>query len=139
MRMGEPLFIQEGKLVHGRLPVIGGTASLVSDVAQRQPEQLGGGFIAGKVHPRLDDLARLSIDAFDGIGGVDDPAHGWRKRKERDQLLPGQKPGRGNRRMALPHWPCSNASSVACAASTVGAVYTSLRAAATARRSFQLA
>jgi RHS repeat-associated protein len=53
----ETVFVYYRELVHRRLPLAGGVAPFGSDIAQGQPDQLGGRFVAGKVAAGLDDLA----------------------------------------------------------------------------------
>ena len=54
----ESVFVDYRELVHRRLPVAGRAAPVGSDVAQGQPDQLGGRFVAGEVAAGLDDLAQ---------------------------------------------------------------------------------
>lgn len=87
-----------------------------------QPDQLGGGLIVGEVAARFDDLAQLHVDALDGVGRVDDLAHGWREGKKRNHPIPGIAPGSAYGGKFCPQGPCSNACSSAWAASALGAV-----------------
>ena len=50
------------------------------------------GVIAGEVAPLFDDLAQAHVQAFDGVGGVDDFADRLRVGQERDDLLPISSP-----------------------------------------------
>jgi len=68
--VSEALGVNDGELVHGGLPVTRGAAPAVCDVAQNQPQELGGGFIPGEVLPRFYRPAQLRVDALDGVGGV---------------------------------------------------------------------
>lgn len=56
-RLREPVTVQNGELVHRRFPVIGRTPPVLGDIAQCQPNQLGGRIVTGEVPTRLDDLA----------------------------------------------------------------------------------
>jgi len=56
------LVSQDGELIHRLLPILGGTSPIGGDVAQGQPDQLGGGLVAGEMPARLDDLAQPGID-----------------------------------------------------------------------------
>lgn len=68
--------------------------SVVLDVADRQPQQLGGGFVGREVASVLGDLAQLVVQRLDGVGGVDHPAQGRRESQEWDESFPGPLPGR---------------------------------------------
>ena len=72
-------------------------APIGSDVAQCQPDQLAGDVVIGEVAMRRDDFAQLRIDAFDGVGRVDHPAHRWWERKEWDHVIPEAAPGHSDR------------------------------------------
>ena len=91
--LDEAIFVEDRELVHRRLPVVRRAAPVGGDVAQRQPDQLGGRIVAGEVAARLDDLAQLRVDALDGVGGVDHLAHRRREREERNHVVPGAAPG----------------------------------------------
>lgn len=75
---------------------IGGSYFVGEDVAQGQPQELGGRLVAGEVPAGLDDLAQLHVQTLDGVGGVDHPAHLRREGEERDHVLPGPPPGLGD-------------------------------------------
>jgi len=92
--LGEAILIEDCELVHCAFPVVGRTAPIGCDVAQRKPDQLGGRLVAGEMPARFDDFAQPRIDALDGIGGVDHPTHLGRESKERDYLVPRPTPGR---------------------------------------------
>jgi hypothetical protein len=49
--LGEAIFVQYRELVHRHLPGVGRSAPVGRDVAQRQPDQLGGRIVAGEVAP----------------------------------------------------------------------------------------
>ena len=51
--------------------------------------------------PRSDDLAQLAAQTLDGVGGVDELAHLWRKGKERHHPIPSPAPGLDHSRVAL--------------------------------------
>jgi hypothetical protein len=85
----EAFGVEDGELVHGLLPVPGGPSPVGGDIAQGQPDQLGGRIVAREMAPRLDDLAQPGIDALDGIGRVDHPADRRREGKERNHPVPG--------------------------------------------------
>src|SRR5690606_2550330 len=87
---------QYRELVHGCSPVNRGLVPDRLDVAQSQPDQLGGRLVGGEVATGLDHFAQPRIDAFDGVGGVDHPAHLGREGEERHHLRPGAPPGRGD-------------------------------------------
>ena len=50
-RLRESIVVEYRELVHRLLPVLGRAAPIGRDVAQRQPDQLGGCIVTGKVHP----------------------------------------------------------------------------------------
>ena len=85
--------VEDGKLVHGVLPVLGRPSPVGGDIAQGQPDQLGGGIVAREMPARLDDLAQPGVDALDGIGRVDHPAYRRREGKEGNHPVPGPTPG----------------------------------------------
>ena len=57
---GEALVIEYRELVHRLAPLLGCAAPVGRDVAQGQPDQLGGGIVAGEVPPGAD--GRLSFE-----------------------------------------------------------------------------
>ncbi len=79
-------------MVHRLAPLLGCSAPVGRDVAQRQPDQLGGRIVAGEMPARLDDLAQLAMQALDGVGGVDHAAHRRREREELDHTVPRPAP-----------------------------------------------
>ena len=93
--------VEDGELVHGLLPVLCCPPPVGRDVAQSQPDQLGGRIVTREMPSRLDDLAQPGVDALDGVGGIDHPADGWWKREERNDPIPGPPPGRGHGREFL--------------------------------------
>lgn len=88
-------------MIHGCLPVMGRAAPLGGDIAQRHPDQLGGGFVSGEVASGLDNLAQLRVEILDGVGRVDDLAHARGERKEGNYAIPGVTPGDTDRREFL--------------------------------------
>lgn len=56
-RATESVSVKDSELVHGLLPVVSGSAPFGGDVSQREPDQLGGGFVSREMAPGLDDLA----------------------------------------------------------------------------------
>ena len=90
----EAFAVGNGELVHGLLPFLGCTPPVGRDVTQRQPQQLGGGIVAGEVPARLDDLAQPAVKALDGVGRVDHPPHRRAEGKEGNDTVPGPAPGR---------------------------------------------
>ena len=48
----EPVAVGDGKLIHRLSPLLGRTSPVGRDVAQRQPDQLGGRVVTGEV-PRV--------------------------------------------------------------------------------------
>ena len=60
----ETFGVQDGKLIHRLFPVVRRPAPVGRDVAQRQPDQFGGGLVAGEVTARLDDLAQPRMYAL---------------------------------------------------------------------------
>ena len=99
--LGEAFGIEDGKLVHGLLPIPVGATPVAGDVTQRQPDQLRGGLVGGEVTAGLDDLAQPRVHALDRVGGVDHFAHRGREREERDHLRPGPSPPGRHARVAL--------------------------------------
>ena len=51
----EPVLVQYCELVHRRFPIVGCSPPVLGDVAQGQPDQLGGRIVAGEVSSGLDD------------------------------------------------------------------------------------
>jgi hypothetical protein len=94
--LSKTLLVKNGKLVHRRLPVVSRPAPIGSDVAQCQPDQLGGRLVIGEMPPRLENLAQAGVHALNGIGGVNHPAHLGREGKERNHLVPDPAPGGGH-------------------------------------------
>ena len=97
--------VEDGKLVHGVLPVLGRPSPVSGDVAQGQPDQLGGGIVAREMPARLDDLAQPGVDALNGIGRVDYPADRRREGEEGDDAVPCPAPGGGHGGKFLSPWP----------------------------------
>ncbi len=91
----EPFWVQDSKLVACSNPFSDGAACL-RKAADRQVDQLGCGVIGWETAARFGCFADDSVQAFNSIRGVDDFAHGGRKGKERDDLLPGTPPARGD-------------------------------------------
>jgi hypothetical protein len=54
----EAIFVEDRELVHRLLPIVGCPSPVGGDVAQREPDQLVGGVVTGKMAARLDDLAQ---------------------------------------------------------------------------------
>lgn len=54
----ESILVEDGELVHRRLPVMSSTAPIGSDVAQCQPDELRSCLICREVSSGLDDLAQ---------------------------------------------------------------------------------
>ena len=77
----EPLVIEYRELVHRLAPLLGRAAPVSRDVAQGQPDQLGGGIVAGEVAARLDDLAQLTVQTRTHNSGQARP-HRTRLRRE---------------------------------------------------------
>ena len=59
------------------------------------PARAGGG-IGWKAATGFGGFPDHPVQAFDGVGGVDDLAHRWREGKERDDLLPCSPPAWGD-------------------------------------------
>ena len=53
--------VEDGKLVHGVLPVLGRPSPISGDIAQGQPDQLGGGLVSREMAAGLDDLAQPGL------------------------------------------------------------------------------
>ena len=68
------------------------------DVAQREPDQLRGGFVSREMATGFDDLPQLRVDAFERVGRVDQAPDVGRKREERNDVRPGAAPGGDDRR-----------------------------------------
>ena len=66
----ETVFVEDGELIHGAFPVVGGTTSVGRDVAQCEPYQLGHRIFAGEMPSCFDDFAQSCVYALDGIGTV---------------------------------------------------------------------
>ena len=63
------------------------------DVADRQIQQFVGGFIVGELPAGLGHFAQLVVDAFDGVGRIDDLAYLWWHVQERHEFVPCPAPG----------------------------------------------
>lgn len=87
----------------------------------RKEQQLAGCIIAGEVAAILDDLAQLHVQAFDGVGGVNNFAHLGRIGKEWDDLFPLTLPHRRHRREFLPQLALSKRFERTAAASALAA------------------
>ena len=57
-RLRETIIVEYREMVHRLLPVLGRSAPIGRDVAQRQPNQPGGRIVTGEVATRLDDLSQ---------------------------------------------------------------------------------
>ena len=101
-RSCEAFAISNGELVHGLLPLLGRSPPVAGNVAQSQPDYLGGGIVTGEVAARLDDLAQPGVRALDGVGRVDHEAHRRAEGKERNHAVPGPAPGRHDGGELLP-------------------------------------
>ena len=66
----ETVFVEDGELIHGAFPVVGGTTPVGRDVAQCEPDELGCCIVAGEMSSRFDDFAQSCVYALDGIGTV---------------------------------------------------------------------
>ena len=73
-------------------PVRGRSSPVLGDVAQSQPDELGGRIVAGEVPAGFDDLSQPRIHALDCVGRVDDATHIGRESKEWNDLVPGPLP-----------------------------------------------
>ena len=82
------ILVKDCELIHGCLPIVCGASPVGGDVAQREPDQLGGRVVAGEVPPCLDDFAQPRIDALDSVGRVNHPSHLGRKGKEWNHIGP---------------------------------------------------
>ena len=85
---------------------MGCTAPIGSNVLQRQPDQFRRCLVGWKVTSCLDDFTQLSIDAFDGVGGVDHFSYGRREHEKRDDSVPGAPPSCRYRWILLAPRPC---------------------------------
>lgn len=85
--------VEDDKLVHGLLPILGRPSPISGDVAQGQPDQLGSDIVTGEMAAYLDDLAQPGVNALNGIGCVDNPADQRREGKEWNDPVPGSTPG----------------------------------------------
>ena len=84
--------IEDGELVHGLLPVLGCSSPIGGDIAQGQPDQIGGSIVAREMPARLDDLAQPGIDALDDIGRIDHPTDRRWEGEEGNDPIPGPPP-----------------------------------------------
>jgi len=64
----EAIRVEDLELTHCHFPIVGCATTFWVDIAQRQPNQLGGRLIAGEVTTRLDDFAQPGADTFDIVG-----------------------------------------------------------------------
>ena len=62
--------VEDGKLVHGVLPVLGRPSPVGGDIAQGQPDQFAGSIVTREMPACLDDLAQSGVDAFNGISST---------------------------------------------------------------------
>lgn len=65
--LNESILVENGELVHSHLSVMGSTPPIGGDVAQCQPDELGGSPISREVSSSLDDLAQLRVDVLNGV------------------------------------------------------------------------
>lgn len=73
---------------HGA-PVVGLLTPRRGDIAERQPEKLGGGLVGWKVAAGLQDLPQPGMHAFQRIRRIEHlPYVGW-EGEERDDVRPG--------------------------------------------------
>lgn len=82
------------ELIAGRKPFPDISAAFL-EVADGAADQLGGRFLGPASASGLDGLSDHTVQAFDGIAGVDDPSDGWREGKAWGHLLPGPSPVQG--------------------------------------------
>ena len=59
--------MQDGKLVHSSFPVVSSASPFGGNVAQSQPDQLGGSIIAREVPARFDDLTQPGVRGYQVI------------------------------------------------------------------------
>jgi hypothetical protein len=85
--LGKSVVVEHRELVHGFLPISACTVPISRDVAQCQPDQLGGRIIRWEVPACLDDLAQPGVNALDGVGGVDHPPDVRREGEERNHRV----------------------------------------------------
>lgn len=76
-----------------------GTGPFGHDVAQRQPDQFERGLVRREVAARLDDLPKLHVQRLDRVGRIYNFSDIRREGIERNHLIPGPAPERGNRRV----------------------------------------
>ena len=62
-------------------------------------DQLGGGLVVREVTARFDDLAQRHVQAFDGVGGVDNFAHVGGVSEAGNDFFPMPAPAGGNGRV----------------------------------------
>lgn len=79
----KPFGVWDSELVPCGNPFSGGPASPLK-ASVGQVDQLGYGIAWWEAAARFCDFADHLVQAFDGVAGVDDFAHRWRKLKERD-------------------------------------------------------
>jgi hypothetical protein len=84
---GKSVAVGDRELMRRLAPLSNRSAWLGGDVAQCQPDQLGGCLVAGKVPARLGDLAQLAVQAHAGVGRAEQQAYCRRGGEERDDLL----------------------------------------------------
>ena len=95
---GEALAEHYGELILGRKP-FSDVAAIFLEAADRQVDQLGRRLVRRKRAPRLDRFPDHAVQAFDGVGRVDDLADRRIEGEERDHFLPCPAPGRGDGRV----------------------------------------
>lgn len=88
LRDAEPVAEDDGELRHGGGPLALGIFPVLTDAAQDQIEQLEGGLVIGEMPAAANGGSQGAVEAFDRVGGVEDPPHLGREGEERDHLIP---------------------------------------------------
>lgn len=117
--VGEALAEYHREWIGRLLPCLRWHLPVFFNVAQGQKQQLRSGLVAGEVALVLDDLAQAHMQAFDGIGRIDDLSNHRRIHKEWNDLLPLALLHHRHGRELASHDPAANASSAAAAISAL--------------------
>jgi len=85
--------VKNAELVEGEAPVSDRHRPAVCGSHQRQVEDLCGGLIGGEPAFGFDGASQDTVDALDGVGGVDDPPDFWGVIEDGDDAFPIAFPG----------------------------------------------
>ncbi len=91
----EPFGVYDSELISGGNP-FSDTAARLLKAADGEVNQLCGCVIRREAAACFGGFADDAVQAFDGVGGVDDFTHRWWEGKKRDNFLPCPPPDWGD-------------------------------------------